>query len=966
MAQTRIGPQIGIEGEKEYRQQIRYLIQQTKEWGAELKLLNTTFDKNNKSIDDYKKQQEALSQQMKKLNEIISIQKKELGQMYDEHIQKLSEGKEGVTNFAQKYSELSTTIKNNETQLAELNNQLEATNKAIQEAPAYITTLKDAFDNAKNSMTELGKTYSDVGKQMSMYITAPIAAGFGVATKSAIDWESNLTSVLKTVDLYDRETGKLIISQEELSKSLKEIGHRTMATKDDIAAVAEIAGQLGVSADNVAAFTEEMIKLGDSTNLTADEAATNIARILNITKGGNYNIDDVRRFGSAIVDLGNNYATTEQEIALMANRLAAGGTIAHLSTADILGLATAMSSVGIRAEAGGTAMTQTLNAIEKAVAGVSENSEKKLQKMAEIAGMSAEEFSNAWKNDPQKALVGFLSGLGDLEEQGESAVLVLDELDMSGVRQSNMLKALALASEILTGAVKDSNEAWNGSRNYLDEEAQKRYETTAAKIQQMKNAWDDLAIVVGDKLLPVFENVTEMLKGLAEWLEGVDPTIVSMGVAIGGVVATIGPLLLIGGKLLTFIGKLSAALQVAQGVSGVGGLATALGTGTGGLTTAATGASAALAGVNGAGGLVASITSLGAVVGLEAAGLMAFATAIAALFDITEKGLDDWDKRIKEAYEGQSMDFDTWSQEMITGYDEYGNAITTNATELADRQLLEHERLYNNARRYANDTKEALLQEFGLMSDGILENDKNIERNTTAHKIRLAQTYDDMGNQLTTISNRTKNNVTNAANQQFKVVDTAAKGTRTSTVNNFNQMETGMINAINSKKAQLSGAMESAMSGVKNPVLNVKNSAWSWGSDIANSIANGIRGAINTVASAASSLASTIWSYLHFSEPEVGPLSDFHTYMPDMMKQMASGILDNMYLVENAVDRVAEGMVFGTNVNAPLGQSSNAYNYGGFVINLNVNGNANGQQLVDEIEQELARRMNNRRAVFNQ
>ena len=136
------------------------------------------------------------------------------------------------------------------------------------------------------------------------------------------------------------------------------------ATTDEIAAVAEAAGQLGIQKDSLLDFTETMIMMGTATNMTADEAATSLAQFANIT---GTSADEYDRLGSTIVALGNNFATTESEITEMATRLASAGTLAGLTEAEILALSTAMSSVGIEAEAGGTAMTQTLSAIESAV-----------------------------------------------------------------------------------------------------------------------------------------------------------------------------------------------------------------------------------------------------------------------------------------------------------------------------------------------------------------------------------------------------------------------------------------------------------------------------------------------------------------------------------------------------------------------------------------------------------------------
>jgi len=137
----------------------------------------------------------------------------------------------------------------------------------------------------------------------------------------------------------------------------------------------------------------------------------------------------------------------------MATRLASAGTVAGLSEQDILALSTAMSSVGINAEAGGTAMTQTMTAISKAVSAGGDD----LETFAKIAGVSASEFADMWGNEPIDAISAFIGGLGKMNENGEDTISVLDELGLSGIRQSNMLRALALASDVLGDAVTTAN-----------------------------------------------------------------------------------------------------------------------------------------------------------------------------------------------------------------------------------------------------------------------------------------------------------------------------------------------------------------------------------------------------------------------------------------------------------------------------------------------------------------------------
>ncbi|MDD6566981.1 MAG: hypothetical protein PUF11_09405 [Parafannyhessea umbonata] len=104
------------------------------------------------------------------------------------------------------------------------------------------------------------------------------------------------------------------------------------------------------------------------------------------------------------------------------------------------------------------------------------------------------------------------------------------------------------------------------------------------------------------------------------------------------------------------------------------------------------------------------------------------------------------------------------------------------------------------------------------------------------------------------------------------------------------------------------GAVYDSISGI---LGSIGSTAMSWGMDIANSVANGIWRGISSVGEAASNLATTIWNYIHFSEPEVGPLADFHTYMPDMMRGLAHGIDRNSYLVTDSVENLTRGMSLG-------------------------------------------------------
>lgn len=440
----------------------------------------------------------------------------------------------------------------------------------------------DTLKKKQGEAADKAMTFGDkAGQAFNQVHEAIVAAGIAVALKeiyeyfascaqASMDFESAITGVAKTTDLTDEELAAM-------SDSIKALSTEIPATTEEIAAVTEAAGQLGIQKDALLDFTEIMTMLGTATNMTADEAATSLARFANITGMAT---DNYGRLGSVIVDLGNNFATTESEIVAMGTRLASAGKLAGLTEPEIMALAAAMSSVGIEAEAGGTAMTQTLNAIEKAVAKGGDD----LTEFARIAGMSSEEFSSAWKNDAMSALTSFIGGLGKLDEQGESTVLVLEDLGLTGIRQSNMLKALGLAADQMTGAVNTANTAWQ-QNTALTNEANKRYATAQSRLTMMQNAYNNLKVAIGDAYTPALSEAygvgTKVLNSVTKFVQanpGVVAAITGLATALGAAAVAAAAFALkakLAAAAAAFLATVTPGVNVIMGVAAAVGVLTA-------------------------------------------------------------------------------------------------------------------------------------------------------------------------------------------------------------------------------------------------------------------------------------------------------------------------------------------------------------------------------------------------------
>ena len=603
------------------------------------------FQTNTKQLKTYMR---GIDSSLKAVEKSISGQGskiKGLRAVYNETGQALKGYQSLLVQQSQKYNALKAEIGDFSTATAAQKDALIGAHTAMMDTSAKVSELQgrlqslatemNVFSRMGSAMTNFGNTLQSVGGKMTglgntmtVGVTAPIVAGVGAVVKSAMSWESAFAGVKKTNDEVVDSNGNVVYSYADLESGLRGLTAQLPASHEEIAGVAEAAGQLGIKSQDVVSFTKTMIDMGESTNLSAEDAASAIAKIANIT---GLTSDEYQRFGSSVVALGNNFATTESDIVSMANRLAASGTLAGLTNQEILGLATAMSSVGIEAEAGGTAMTQTLSAIESAVAAGGE----KLQKFATVAGESSEEFASKWKNKPVEAIQDFIRGLGKLDEKGESATMVLDDMGLSGVRQSNMLKSLALAADTMTGAVDLSNRAWD-ENTALTNEASTRYETTESKLKMLKNQVVDMAIDFGGPFVDALKNGLEASKPLIQTLSDMAKKFNELSPAQQqhimkwlALAAAAGPALSIFGKLTTGLGNMFKVFgSVNSGIGKLVGKLAPMASDLTGVESAAGGAAGAASNFGGAVGLLSN--PLGLVVGGAAAlagGLVVLANA---------------------------------------------------------------------------------------------------------------------------------------------------------------------------------------------------------------------------------------------------------------------------------------------------------------------------------------------------
>lgn len=577
---------------------------------SELSKLEQTQSKNNntstKGLTAYKKQMQdaqttlqtsrtaltntkkAYEDNVKSVNKNVTALKAQKTEL-DKQISLRSNEKRLLTEANKSLDKNSVSYKDNQKALNWVNTEIEAYTKQSQSISDSIRTQEAALSGSKKAYTDAqatvkkateqyeeyekglkaveradeaqnlqntGKRWKEVGEGIDtvtkplQYAATALAAGGVASAKFAIDFENNFANVKKTVDGTPEQIEK--IRQEIIDMTTVGInGHSAIPeTTAELTELAAAGGQLGITTDNIVDFTEVMAQMGSATNLVGEEGAATLARFQNVMGVGQ---NEIRNIGSAIVDLGNHSATTESEIAAMALRMGKYGSSVRMSAADVLGYSAALSSLGIEAQMGGSAIGRTWLSIETAVASGGEG----LTKFAKYSGKSAEEFKKQWNTDSSGAFNGLLKGL----QSAENLTLALDDLGINNTQDIQAMMALVNGYDLVTESVNRSNTAYK-ENTALQEEFDRKAETTASQLSVTKNNIVEAARSIGETMLPSIKDASTTVADFAKGLSQMDDEQKRAVVNTGATVIALGALSKVGVGVIKGAGDFVEGLGV--------------------------------------------------------------------------------------------------------------------------------------------------------------------------------------------------------------------------------------------------------------------------------------------------------------------------------------------------------------------------------------------------------------------
>lgn len=581
-----------------YKAKMNGLSSQMKQSASNVNLLKSKYDALKQSTSQLPKEIDKLTGSLKQKQStlkttgtLLESQKehlKHLQKTYGKTSEAALKYKDTVANTSKAYKNTEKEVKALETQIKSLNGTFSSQQRELQSLPTKIANaetgyfkLRDAmqqthtaFRNNGGKLADVAQRFNDVGGRVQAFgqkmsgfgdglskMTAGLSTGMYLAGKAAIDFESSFAGVVKTVNGSPEQLNRIRQGFLDLSTQIP-------VSANELAKIGEVAGQLGIKTENILDFTKTIADLGATTNLSAEEGATSLAQFMAVmgTSQGN-----IRNLGSSIVELGNNFATNERSIVEMAQRLSGMGKQTNMAEADVLGLAAALSTVGIEAEAGGSAMTQVMNKMQNAVASGGDS----LQKFSSAAGVSANEFAEAFKARPVEALQLLLKGLNEVKENGGNVNDVLSSLGITGIREADAIKRLAGALNGDSGlgkALDIANKGWK-ENNALTKEASIRYQTSASKLKMAKNEIQKMAIEMGSQLLPKLAQALTASKPLVNSLGNMMLWFSKLPTAVQLATLGFGPFMSVLGRMTTGIG--SGVKAIGSFVKWVGKMSTA-------------------------------------------------------------------------------------------------------------------------------------------------------------------------------------------------------------------------------------------------------------------------------------------------------------------------------------------------------------------------------------------------------
>ena len=457
---------------------------------------------------------------------------------------------------------------------AAVNKRWRETDAELKRVIADMERLRAESSKLRAAMN-FGTGLRELGYGLYSTLTPAIMITGRYAIQAAQDIDSAYRDMRKTVNGTEEEF-------EHLKDAALEFSQTHVTSAETILEIEAMGGQLGIQARNLESFAQVISNLEIATDIGAEDMAKYVGQLSNIMRDINQDNPEeytrnITAFSDALVRLGNNSAAQESSIMKVMMRIASLGNISGMTTPQLLAISTAVAATGQGCEAAGTAISKTFSNIEQAVGAGGDQ----LQAFAQVSGMSAQEFADAWNGDPITAFTSFIGGLKKIDEAGGSVDNTLTGLKITSVRQKQALEGLVNTYDVLTESLGMSQDAWDGLATKMRDgtmeeagdaarEAQRKSEGFSGELEMMKNNAKVLASELASGAVPIIKSLGDMFEDFASKVKAMPDGFKTAIVGVAGFLALIGPVGVAVGtttraiaSMISFFGKMQGAIELA-------------------------------------------------------------------------------------------------------------------------------------------------------------------------------------------------------------------------------------------------------------------------------------------------------------------------------------------------------------------------------------------------------------------
>ena len=801
------------------------------------------------------------------------------------------------------YDGLQREIVETEQKLKSLEEQAKQSGTALQNIAAKGEKLKTVGDNISNVGTKL------------LPVTAGVVGLGTAAVKTAADFDSAMSKVAAV----SGATGKDL---DALRDKAREMGSKTKFSASEAAEAMNYMAMAGWKTEDMLSGIEGVMNLAAASGedlATTSDIVTDALTAFGLSAKDSGHFADI--LAAASSNANTNVSMMGETFKYCAPIAGALGFSAE-DTAEAIGL---MANAGIKGSQAGTALRTIMNNLSGDV---------------KICGSSIGEVTVATTNAD-----GSMRDLSDILADCRTAFSGLSESEKAAAAESLVGKnamsgflALMNAGEADINKLSSAIDNCDGCAAGM---AETMNDNLAGQLTILKSQLQELAISFGELLMPAIRTIVGWIQKFVDWLNSMDEGTRKVIVTIALVAAAIGPVLIIVGKVISAIGTIMTIIPKLAGV-----------------INAAKGVIAAFNAVCAANPYVLIIA---AIVALVAAfiylwnnceefrqfwidlweSIKEIAVAVwealkefftAAWEAIKTTAVTVWNA-IKDFFtglwEGIKNIFKTVVNAISTFLTNAWNAIKNTVTTVFNAIKTFFTTIWNGIKSVITTVVTAISTFLSTAWNGIKT---AITTVLNAIKTVVTTVWNGIKTTITNIVNGIKNAVTTAWNNIKSAVSNAANAIKNAVSNAFN----AMLNGIKNVCGNIYGAVKSGFDKAINFVKNLASEAFQWGADFIGGIVNGIKSMIGKVGDAVSSVADKIRSFLHFSVPDEGPLTDFESWMPDFIGGLAKGIEKSRGMIENAMNGVTSDLTITPRVMAAQGgYSGSAASSGDLISGIN-------------------------------